>query len=72
MDVHPKVRNATIASTAVGVAIAVLNALVAHSELLGSLPTWLQTVFAVVVPPLVTFLAGYRTPSAPRSTLDVV
>lgn len=40
-------------------AIAVLNAAVADSALLGALPPWMQAVVLVAVPPLVTFLGGY-------------
>lgn len=65
--VEAKVTAATIAAVAVGVVITVLNAAVADDQLLGALPPWLQGILTVVVPPLVTFLAGWKARHTPRT-----
>lgn len=64
--VETKVKWATYAATAVGGVIAVLNWVAADSDLLGSLPPWVQAAAVVVVPPLVTFLAGWKARHTPR------
>ena len=43
--------------------IAALNAILADSSLLSFLPPFWQTVVITLVPPLLTFLAGYQTTS---------
>ena len=64
--VEKKVTAATLAATAVGVAVAVLNAVVGDSDLLGSLPPAWQSVAVVLVPPLVTFAAAWQARHTPR------
>lgn len=58
-----KVTGATVGAFVAGVAVALLNALVANSEIMGSFPGWIQFVLLAVVPPVVAFLSGYATPS---------
>ena len=64
--VEKKVTAATAAAFAVGICVAVLNAVVGDSELLGSLPPAWQSIAVVVVPPVVTFLAAWQARHTPR------
>lgn len=64
--VETKVKAATGAALMAGVAIALLNWAVGDSQLMGSLPSWVQAAAAVVVPPLVTFLSGWKADHSPR------
>lgn len=57
--VEAKVKAASIVTLLASAAIALLNALVGDSQLLGGLPPWLQFLVVTVVPPLLTFLAGW-------------
>lgn len=63
--VEHKVLSASAVTLAVSVGIALLNGIAADSTLLGwlGLPPVVQAVVLAGVPPLVTFLAGYATPS---------
>lgn len=65
--VEDRVERKVVVASAVALAlsgvIAVLNGLVADSALLGVLPPFWQSVVITIVPPLVTFLAGYQTRS---------
>jgi hypothetical protein len=70
--VETKVKAATSAAAAVGVAIALLNGTVGNSQLLGMLPAWAQVVVVVVVPPVVTFLSGWQARHTPRSDTGVL
>lgn len=60
------------ASTAVGIALGILltlaNSLAGHSDLMGSVPPWLQSLITLDVPPIATFLAGWLAPHTPRAT----
>ncbi|WP_255951537.1 holin [Streptomyces odontomachi] len=58
--IETKVKAATAASAAVGVVVAVLNAVTADGSLLGPLPTWLQSVILAVAPAVLTFLSGWQ------------
>lgn len=64
--VEKKVTVATIAAFVVGVLIAILNAVQANPDLLGGLPTWLQSLLLVLIPTLATFGGGYLAPHTPR------
>jgi len=64
--VEAKVKAATGASLAVGVAVAILNAVVADAALLGSLPQWLQSVILALAPAALTFLSGWQARHTPR------
>lgn len=64
--VEAKVKAATGASLAAGVAIAVLNSVVADQSLLGPLPEWLQAAVLALAPAALTFLSGWRTRHTPR------
>lgn len=59
----PKVVISTLTSLVTSGAVAALNAL-AHGHALGSLPGWAQAVLIALVPPVITFLAGYVTPGS--------
>ncbi len=61
--VEVKVVAATLVALLASIAVAVLNGVVADSTLLGGLPPIWQTLILLVVPPLLTFLGGYSTPS---------
>ncbi|MBD2831673.1 holin [Streptomyces sp. B21-104] len=62
-----KVKAASTATFLAGLAIAVLNAVVADSSLLGPLPVWLQAPVLALVPAGLTWLAGYQARHTPRS-----
>lgn len=70
--VELKVKAATGAAVLVGAAIAFLNWSVGDSQLLGSLPSWLQALATVAVPPLVTFLSGWQAAHTPRPDTGVL
>jgi hypothetical protein len=65
-----KVIAATAATFAVSIAVALLNAVEAQHELLGSLPGALQFVTLAVIPTVVTFLSGYLARHTPRGPAD--
>ncbi len=67
--IEAKVLASAGAAAVIGVVIAVLNAVQNDPSLLGSLPTWLQSVILVAIPTVLTFLAGYSTPHTPRPDL---
>lgn len=58
--VEAKVKAATVATFLAGLAIAVLNAVVADNSLLGPLPSWAQAPVLALVPSALAFLAGYQ------------
>ncbi|MFE7360652.1 holin [[Kitasatospora] papulosa] len=62
-----KVKAASTGAFLAGLAIAVLNAVVADSSLLGPLPVWLQAPVLALVPAGLTWLAGYQARHTPRS-----
>lgn len=68
--IESKVKAATFMTVAVGLAIALLNAIVADSSLLGPLPSWLQAPLLALVPSALTFLAGYQARHTPRFDAD--
>lgn len=61
-----KVIAATAASAAVGVVVAVLNAVGADPGLLGGIPAVAEFVIVALVPPVVAFLGGYAAPHTDR------
>ncbi|MFF7183251.1 holin [Streptomyces sp. NPDC008121] len=65
--VEAKVKAASAATFLAGLAIAVLNAIVADNSLLGPLPSWLQAPLLALVPSGLTWLAGYQARHTPRS-----
>lgn len=69
--VEAKVITSSLAALAAAAVVAVLNAAVADSALLGALPGWVQFAAVTVVPPLVTLLSGYAAPHSPRPPLEV-
>lgn len=72
-SIESKVKAATGAAFFVGLLIAFLNWAVGDSQLMGSLPSWTQALATIVVPPLVTFLSGWRAQHTPRpDTGDVL
>lgn len=64
--VEKKVAWATAAAFLASLLLALLNALLADSELLGSLPAWLQFVLVAGAPTAVTFLGGWQATHTPR------
>jgi len=65
--VEAKVKAASTVTFLVGLAIAMLNAVVADSSLLGPLPVWLQAPLLALVPTALVWLAGYQARHTPRS-----
>lgn len=66
--IETKVQASTAAGLAVGVLVTVLNAVVGNSQLMGSLPAWLQSLLTLFGPPLVVFLGGFYAPHTARVT----
>lgn len=64
--VESKVKASAVAAFVIGALIAALNAAQDNPDLLGSLPTWAQTLIIAVAPALVTFLSGYAAPHTRR------
>jgi len=56
----PKMLAATAATTLVGIVVAILNALQEDPAMFGALPTWLQSLLLVVIPPLLAGFASYQ------------
>ena len=67
--VEAKVKAASTATFLAGLVIAVLNAVVADSSLLGPLPVWLQAPILALVPTALTWLAGYQARHTSRSVV---
>ena len=67
--IESKVQSSSLWSLGASIGIAALNAVAGHSELLGSLPALAQFVILAVIPPAMTFFAGYVAPSTPRPDL---
>lgn len=64
--IEKKVTAATAASFAVGIIVAVLNAVTADTSLLGPLPGWAQALVLAVAPAALTFLSGWKAAHTPR------
>lgn len=71
VPVEHKVIQPAAASAALGVVIAILNAL-SGGDVLDSLgvPAQFQPIILVVIPPLVTLLTGYLAPHTQRPDLE--
>lgn len=67
--VETKVQTTSAVTLLGSVGVAVLNAVGAHSELLGGLPPLAQFIIIAAIPPAVTWLTGYVSPSTPRPDL---
>jgi hypothetical protein len=65
--IEAKVIASTTATFAVSLVLAVLNAVQGNHDLLGSMPTALQTVILLIVPTAITFLGGYLARHTPRA-----
>ncbi|MET9073820.1 holin [Streptomyces sp. NPDC004232] len=65
-SIEMKVKASTAAGLAVGVLVTVLNAVVGNSQLMGSMPSWAQSLLTLFGPPLATFLAGFYAPHSSR------
>lgn len=64
--IETKVIASSLLALAAAATVAVLNAAVADSALLGALPAWAQFIIVTIVPPIATAVAGYWTPHTPR------
>lgn len=64
--VETKVTSATTFALLASVVMAMLNIFVADSSLLGPLPPVVQALIIAVIPPVMTFLAGYAAPHTNR------
>lgn len=69
--VETKVKAATGGAFLVGLVVALLNWEVGDSQLMGSLPAWVQTLVTLAVPPLITFLSGWQARHTPRPDMGV-
>lgn len=67
--VELKVVASTAAAGIAGVGVTVLNEALGDNALLGALPPWSQTLITLFVPPLATFLAGWKARHTPRPDL---
>lgn len=64
--IEQKVKASTAAGLAVGVLVTILNSAVGNSQLMGSMPSWLQSLITLFGPPLATFAAGFYAPHTAR------
>lgn len=62
IGIHPKVQAATAASATIGVILAVFTWVRDNPNVIPG-PAWFQGLVMLVVPPLLTFLAGYAAPA---------
>jgi hypothetical protein len=69
--IETKVNGSTIGTVLPSVGLALLNALAADSSMLGGLHPFLQFVVIAIIPPLITFLSGYVTPSRTSNVSDI-
>lgn len=60
----PKVIVSTVLALALGVVVAVLNAVQAQPGLIAFLPPWAQFLVLAAVPTLLVGLGGYQAPAA--------
>jgi hypothetical protein len=58
--VEAKVKAAAIGTLVISLVLALLNAVVGNSQILGGFPAWLQFVLITCAPTLVAFLSGYN------------
>jgi len=63
MAIEVKVAASTGASFAASLVLALANAVVADSQIIEGLHPVLQFIILAVLPPVITFLSGYATPS---------
>jgi len=68
--IETKVKASTLVALLASLALALLNGIVAESEILGSLPPALQFVILTLAPTLAVFLAGYSAPHTRRSNVS--
>ncbi|MFJ4738691.1 holin [Streptomyces sp. NPDC088775] len=68
--IEAKVKAASAATFLAGLAVALLNAIVADSSLLGPLPAWAQAPLLALVPTALAWLAGYQARHTPRDVAD--
>lgn len=61
--IESKVVASTGVALAASIGVAILNGVAANSQLLGGLPPAVQALVLALVPPLLTFVAGYQVPS---------
>jgi hypothetical protein len=64
--VETKVQAAAWWTLAASVGVALGNATLADSTILGPAPGWAQFLILAALPPVVTFLGGYAAPHSPR------
>lgn len=64
--VETKVSAAALVALLASIGVAVLNAVLADSTLLGGLPPVVQMLILAGVPPIVVFLGGYAAPHTRR------
>ena len=58
----PKMVASTAVATVIGIVVAILNALQANPNLLGQLPTPVQSLLLVIIPPILAGFAAYQAP----------
>lgn len=69
MDTYPveaKVTAATLAAFAASLVLALCNAVIADSSILGPLPGWAQFLILTLAPTVAIYAAGYSAPHTPR------
>jgi hypothetical protein len=67
--IESKVMTTSLMTLIGSVGVAVLNAVAANSSLLSGLPALAQFIIIAAIPPAVTWLTGYVTPSTARPDL---
>jgi hypothetical protein len=65
IGISPKALWPTVAMGLVGIIISVLNGVQENPSMLGALPTWLQSLILLIVPPVIVFLSAYAAKPGP-------
>jgi hypothetical protein len=69
--IEAKVNGSTVGTLVASCALAILNGVAADSSMLGGLPSLLQFIILTILPPLITFVGGYITPSRTSNVSDL-
>lgn len=62
VGLSPKNIAGTTLAALVGVVVTILNAVQENPDLLGTMPTWAQSLILLLVPPVIVWLGTYQAP----------
>lgn len=70
-NVEAKVKKSALAGLIASLVLALLNAVVGNSAILGGFPAWLQFVLITCAPTLAVFLSGYAAKHESKPPVDL-